>query len=172
MPKRQVHGRVSRQGRGKLTPHQEKSDAGKQASALLAAVADGIASPAKIGNGAPSLILQALDAQSVTPDRVQRLSQRVLGVAEKALEHVGHHLLALQPGDELTTGVKTTTTVAAILIDKWLLIQQQIAHLEGKSSTATVGELNEKAARLLAITQELERRSKAVDITPDPPPSD
>jgi len=35
-----------------------------------------------------------------------------------------------------------------------------------------VGELNEKAARLLAITRELERRSQAVDITPDPPPSD
>lgn len=171
MPKRQVHGRVSRQGRGKLTPHQEKSDAGKQAAAIMASLAPGIGSPTKLARK-PVDILAVLDQQSVTPDRVQRLSQRVLGVAEKALEHVGHHLLALQPGDELTTGVKTTTTVAAILIDKWLLIQQQINHMEGKSSTATVGELNEKAARLLAITRELERRSQAVDITPDPPPSD
>lgn len=171
MQKRQVHGRASKAGRGRLVPHQEKSDAGKQASALMSALAEGIGSPSKIG-GNPAQILQALDAQSVTPDRVQRLSQRVLGVAERALEHVGHHLLVLEPGEDLTQGVKQTTTVAAILIDKWLLIQQQIAHMEGKSSTATVGELNEKAARLLAITQELERRSQAVDVTPDPPPSD
>jgi hypothetical protein len=72
----------------------------------------------------------------------------------------------------LAQGVKQTTTVAAILIDKWLLIQQQIQHMEGKSGTATVGELNEKAARLLAITQELERRGRSIDVTPESTPSE
>lgn len=165
MPKRQVHGRASKQGRGKLTPHQQKSDAGKQAAAIVAGWApEGI--QAARAAGAPSQLLQALDAESVTHERVQRLSQRVLGIAEMALQHVGHHLLALEPGADLSQGVKQTTTVAAILVDKWLLIQQQISHMEGKSSTATVSELNEKAARLLAITAELERRGRAVDVTP------
>lgn len=166
MAGRQVHGRSSRAARGKLVPHQQKSDAGKQAAAVMSALATDIGSPSKIG-GNPAQILQALDAQSVTHERVQLLSQRILGIAERALQHVGHHLLTLEPGDDLTQGVKQTTTVAAILVDKWLLVQQQLSHMEGRSGTATVGELNEKAARLLAITQELERRSSAVDITPE-----
>ncbi len=165
MPKRQVHGRSSRQARGKLTPHQDRSDAAKQAAAMVATfVPEGIA--AQRASGYESDLLRAMDSQSVTHERVQLLSQRVLGIAERALQHVGHHLIALQPGDDLTQGVKQTTTVAAILIDKWLLIQQQINHMEGKSGSATVEELNAKAARLLEITRELERRGRPIDVTP------
>ena len=116
--------------------------------------------------GTPAQALQALDALSVTPDRLQQLGNRVLGLSERALAHVGHHLLNVPFGDEMPKGVKETTTVAAILVDKFLLIQQQIQAMEGRSGTATVGELNEKAKRLLEVTEELERRGRAVDVTP------
>lgn len=66
----------------------------------------------------------------------------------------------------MPASVKSTTTVAAILVDKFLLIQQQIQAMEGRSGTATVSELNDKARRLLEITEELEKRGRAVDVTP------
>lgn len=158
--------RPGRQTRGALKPQRkERTPAAETAAALLRMAApDGTAVERFVGSPAQSLL--ALDALSITPDRLQQLGNRVLGLSERALAHVGHHLLAVPLGEEMPASVKSTTTVAAILVDKFLLIQQQIQAMEGRSGTATVSELNDKARRLLEITEELEKRGRAVDVTP------
>lgn len=118
-------------------------------------------------DGSPAQQAQALDVMALTPDRVQCFTAQVLGMAELSMNHVMHNLRETPPGDAPPRGTKDWTTIGAILVDKFAILQGLVMRLDG-SSAATVTELNAKAQSLLAVTQELERRSKPVDVTPKP----
>jgi len=141
------------------------ANAHARASAVLSALMPEAPMGRLAGNHAQEM--QALLALAVTPDRVQQLTGLVLGAAELSMRHVASNLQNTPMGGEPPKGTRDWTVVGAILVDKFIVLQQLLANLDGKSGTATVAELNEKAHRLLAITQELERRGRARDVTPD-----
>lgn len=151
--------------RGKLTPRREKSDSGNIAQAMIYAAAPNL-QPAQM-SGSPAQQLQALQNMAVTPERIAALESTLLGLSERALQHVGHHLITSEPGTDIPKGLKEATTVAAIMIDKLLLLQQNRSNLEGRSGTATMSELTSKAESILAVVREVERRqSQTIDVTP------
>jgi hypothetical protein len=111
--------------------------------------------------GAPSQEEQALLSLAVNAERVENVAQLVLGMSEIALRRVLTGMLQ----DEIPAGTKDLTTIAAILVDKFAVLQNTAGRMGGAGS-ATVADAMEKASKIAAVMAEMERRNVTVDVTP------
>lgn len=152
--------------RGKRRARTEHNSPVERATAVLQAL-DPTAPMSRLADS-PAHQLLALESLAVTPERVQQLTAKVLNMTELSMNHVLHNLRETALGDAPPKGTKDWTTIGAILVDKFSILQNLVMHLDGRTSGASIQELNRKAAELVSVTQELERRSAAVDVTPKP----